>query len=214
MEANPSAVTGRVSHQQSLPAVRSVALRGKIGVERSLPASRIQTTRNMATFGRILGRSVAAGGPAATGAAQVSGDNPGGSLPFATMMNAVARSVGIDRSLLAAVVDSESSFNPRAVSPVGAKGLMQLMAGTAQSMGVSDVFDPSQNLMGGAKYLKGLLDRYGGSLPLALAAYNAGPGAVDRYQGIPPYAETQTYVQRVLAAVQRYQRSGWGRDAF
>lgn len=136
------------------------------------------------------------------------GDAP----PFAGMMDAVARQVGLDRALLAAVVEAESSFKPGAVSRAGAKGLMQLMDSTALALGVVNPFDPQQNLLGGARFLRGLLDRYGQSLPLALAAYNAGPGAVDRYGGIPPFAETQTYVPRVLANLQRYRAMSWGRD--
>ncbi len=126
-------------------------------------------------------------------------------LPFGDHIAAAARQVGINPALVAAVVDAESSFNPQAVSSAGAKGLMQLMDGTARGLGVANSFDPMQNLLGGAKFLQGLLNRYGGDLAKALAAYNAGPGAVDRYGGVPPYAETQRYVPKVLAAFQKYQ---------
>jgi soluble lytic murein transglycosylase-like protein len=136
------------------------------------------------------------------------GDAP----PFASAIEAVARQVGLDPVLLAAVVEAESSFRSGAVSRAGAKGLMQLMDSTALALGVANPFDPQQNLLGGARFLRGLLDRYGQSLPLALAAYNAGPGAVDRYGGIPPFAETQAYVPRVLANLQRYRATSWGRD--
>lgn len=135
---------------------------------------------------------------------------PGGAPPFAALIEAVARRVGVEPSLLAAVAESESGFNPSAVSKAGAKGLMQLMDGTARGLGVSNAFDPQQSLVGGARFLKGLIDRYSGSLPLALAAYNAGPGAVDRHGGIPPYAETQAYVPRVLSALERYRQTAWG----
>jgi soluble lytic murein transglycosylase-like protein len=96
------------------------------------------------------------------------------------------------------VVKAESNFDPTAVSGAGAAGLMQLMPGTAASLGVEDVFNPEQNVEGGVRLLRQLLDRYQGNVVYALAAYNAGPGAVDRYGGVPPYRETQTYVPRVL----------------
>lgn len=120
------------------------------------------------------------------------------------LLLAAARQEGVPPALLAAVVDQESGFNPRAVSKAGAKGLTQLMDGTARSLGVKDPFDPWQNLVGGARFLRAMLDRFHGSVPLALAAYNAGPGAVESYHGIPPYAETQTYVRRVLGFYQQY----------
>jgi len=105
-----------------------------------------------------------------------------------------------------AVIHAESDFVPYAVSPKGALGLMQLMPATARRHGVWRVFDPRENVEGGVRYLRFLLDRYAGNVRLALAAYNAGEGAVDRYGGIPPYRETQEYLERVLAYRQAYLR--------
>lgn len=123
---------------------------------------------------------------------------------FQPLIQTAARRYGLDPALISALIEVESGFDPRAASPSGAKGLMQLMDETAASLGVSDPFDPVQNVMAGARLLRQLLERYRGDVRLALAAYNAGAGAVDRHGGVPPYAETQAYVSRVLGAVNRY----------
>ena len=118
--------------------------------------------------------------------------------PSTPQINAAAASNGIDPALLKGLVSQESGFNPNARSGAGAVGLTQLMPGTAASLGVTNPLDPAQSLQGGAKYLREQLDRFGGDEKLALAAYNAGPGAVQKYGGVPPYAETQNYVTSVM----------------
>jgi hypothetical protein len=114
---------------------------------------------------------------------------------------------GVDEAFIRAIIHAESAFNPRAMSLKGAQGLMQLMPGTANDMGVLDAFDPAQNIRGGARYLGLLMKNFNGDVRLAAAAYNAGPGAVQHYNGVPPYAETQVYVHRVDELVQRYTRA-------
>ena len=121
---------------------------------------------------------------------------------FQQAIAAAAQATGLDPRLLAAVAEQESGGDANAVSPVGAEGLMQLMPGTAQALGMQDPFNPTQNAIGGATYLKEMLQQFQGSLPLALAAYNAGPGAVQEYGGIPPYPETEAYVRGVLSSYQ------------
>lgn len=111
---------------------------------------------------------------------------------------------GVSPALVNAVVMAESAGNPSAISVAGAQGLMQLMPGTSASCGVSNPFDPQQNVDCGTRYLRGLLERYNENVELAVAAYNAGPGAVDQYHGVPPYAETRAYVSRVLTAYRNY----------
>jgi len=128
--------------------------------------------------------------------------SPNLSTKFDELFNEIARTYNLDPKLLHAIAKVESNYNPRAVSPKGALGVMQLIPSTARLVGVSDPFDPRENIHGGARYLRYLLDKFG-DLTLALAAYNAGPKAVEAYGGIPPYAETQRYVRSVLSLYQR-----------
>lgn len=117
---------------------------------------------------------------------------------FDQIIDAASKKYGVDKKLIKSVILTESAGNSKAVSSAKAKGLMQLMDGTAKDMGVKNSFDPKQNIMGGTKYLSKLIKKYDGDLKLSLAAYNAGPGNVDKHKGIPPFNETKTYVTRVL----------------
>ena len=135
-------------------------------------------------------------GPTTSGTVSSSGTQVSGN--FADIINQAAGKYGVNPALVKAVIKAESNFRADAVSSAGALGLMQLMPATARGLGVSNPLDPAQNIDGGVRFLSGLLKRYGGDTSLALAAYNAGPGNVDRYGGIPPFRETQVYVQRVM----------------
>jgi soluble lytic murein transglycosylase-like protein len=129
-----------------------------------------------------------------------------GDVPFKDLLTSSAKKYGVDPALLAGLIKAESNFNPKAQSGVGAKGLGQLMDATARGLGVTDPFDPAQSLDGAAKFLGGLLKQFKGDQSLALAAYNAGPGAVQKYGGIPPYQETQRYVPKVLGLAAQFRR--------
>jgi soluble lytic murein transglycosylase-like protein len=122
----------------------------------------------------------------------------GNTAPYAREITEAANRYGIPERLVTAVIRAESGFNPRAVSRKGARGLMQLMPATASTLGVRNSFDPGENIDGGVRHLRGLIDRFPGNLPFAIAAYNAGEKAVLAYNAIPPYAETQDYVVKVL----------------
>ena len=126
---------------------------------------------------------------------------------YRTEIAAAAADFGVDGALLRAVIHAESAFNPLAVSAKGAQGLMQLMPGTAGDLGVNNAFDAAENIRGGARYLAQLLKDFNGDAQLATAAYNAGEGAVQKYRGVPPYDETQVYVQRVATLRDRYQKA-------
>ena len=150
------------------------------------------------SFATQLAAATAAGTPAATT------DTAGDTGQYDALIQASATRNGVDPALLKGLIRQESGFDPDAGSSAGAQGLTQLMPGTASALGVTDLHDPAQSIEGGAEYLSQQLKTFGGDESKALAAYNAGPGAVQRYGGVPPYAETQQYVQNVLGYAAAY----------
>jgi soluble lytic murein transglycosylase-like protein len=131
-----------------------------------------------------------------------------GAAQFEPSITAAASEFGVDPNLIKSVIQQESAFNPKATSHCGAMGLMQLMPDTAKELGCNDAYDSEQNIKSGTKYLKQLLDRFHGDTSLALAAYNSGPGNVEKYNGIPPIPETQNYVKNILGFYAAYKRNG------
>jgi soluble lytic murein transglycosylase-like protein len=183
------------------PFIRSAAL------QRALTAATGKSALPVtppARFASSLAKAQTKPAARTTGAAPVS--NGSGPVPFAAMIEAAAKKYGVDPALLAGLVKAESNFNPNAKSGAGAQGLTQLMPATARGLGVTNSFDPAQALDGGAKFLGGLLKQFKGNESLALAAYNAGPGAVQKFGGIPPYEETQRYVPKVLGFATQFRR--------
>jgi soluble lytic murein transglycosylase-like protein len=168
-------------------------------------ASPSPSATSSASFDQQLSQAT---GAQATSASTSSLSVGSGGVPYDQQIEAAASKYGIDPAVLKGLIKQESGFNPDAGSPAGAQGLTQLMPGTAASLGVTNVYDPAQSIDGGAHYLRMQLDRFGGDYSNALAAYNAGPGAVQRYGGVPPYGETQNYVKNVLAFAQQYRQDG------
>jgi soluble lytic murein transglycosylase-like protein len=179
------AAIGRIDQVLSLQAALSPPPAAPFG---SPPAS--------TSFSQMLTAQTSTASPAA-GA-------PAAAAPYASDITAAAHRYGVDPALIEAVIQQESGFDPNAQSAAGAGGLMQLMPGTARGLGVTDLYDPAQSIDAGTHYLRDQLDHFGGDVRLALAAYNAGPGAVETYGGVPPYPETQSYVSDVLANYARY----------
>jgi soluble lytic murein transglycosylase-like protein len=183
------AVVSRIAQLQSLMAPAPQPAQSANFAATLASASSPTATAATATTPTATLASTASTGPSAL---------PAGT-PYGAEITAAAQRNGLDPALLAGLIKQESGFNPNAGSPAGAQGLCQLMPGTARGLGVTDLHDPVQSIEGGAKYLAEQLKSFNGDVARALAAYNAGPGAVQRYGGVPPYAETQNYVRAVQA---------------
>jgi soluble lytic murein transglycosylase-like protein len=194
-----TAASARVAELESLIAAASGKAPATTSSTPSAPA------QGSTTFADALGQATGTDATAATGGT-TAGSGPGAATPFANEIDAAARKYGVDPALIRGVIRQESNFNPKAGSPAGAQGLMQLMPATARALGCNNPWDAAQNIDAGTRYLKQQLDRFGGDVKKSLAAYNAGPGAVQRYGGVPPYAETQNYVQKVMAYAEDYRR--------
>jgi soluble lytic murein transglycosylase-like protein len=175
------------------------------------PVQQAPTANFAATLQSASAPAATTATPTATLAATTTGATGPSALPAGTPygaeITAAAQRNGLDPALLAGLIKQESGFNPNAGSPAGAQGLCQLMPGTAAGLGVTDLHDPAQSIEGGAKYLAQQLKTFNGDVARALAAYNAGPGAVQRFGGVPPYAETQNYVRAVQANAASFRTS-------
>jgi soluble lytic murein transglycosylase-like protein len=191
-----TAISARVADIQSMLTALQT---GTVQASPATTAPAATTATTVAPATSFASQLAAASAPAPT-PTSVAGDTT----QYDALIQASAARNGVDPALLKALIRAESNFDPNAGSPAGAQGLTQLMPGTAAGLGVTDVHDPAQAIEGGAKYLRSQLDAFGGDETKALAAYNAGPGAVTRYGGVPPYAETQQYVQRVLGYAAGY----------
>jgi len=197
-ESTPPAPTGAASFQSVMGSVAGAQTPGETppvaGALPGMPTS-------------IAGLSSMLPGMNAQGTAPVPSSTPANPSQFDPFIKEACGKWNMDESLVKAVIQQESNFNPEAKSSCGAQGLMQLMPETARSLGVSNAYDANQNIQGGTRYLKGLLDRFNGNVRLALAAYNAGAGSVQKYGGVPPFAETQNYVSKIMANYERMKSS-------
>jgi soluble lytic murein transglycosylase-like protein len=212
--------TGMLDDQYSqlLSSKNSTGLAGMIERELNRDNQALQAKSSLLNLAASVPRDLPGTGLAsasmASGAVSVVASSPTTGAPslsrWKTYIDKASSENGVDSSLITAIIAQESGGNPAAVSSKGAKGLMQLMDSTAGAMGVSSSFSPEENISGGTRYLRTLLDRFGGNERLALASYNAGPAAVERYGAVPPYAETRSYVASVLRLKQQYEANAAG----
>lgn len=201
MSAGELAAAQRV---QQLQAMIEQARQASVGEPASAAAATVASPATSPSFADALQAATATSasplaGQGAAGSAQSSSYDP--------LIEAAAQRYGLDPAVLHGLIQQESGFDPSAQSSAGASGLTQLMPGTASSMGVANPLDPAESIEGGARYLSQMMSEFGGNTSEALAAYNAGPGAVKQYGGVPPYAETQGYVSKVLGYAEAFRQS-------
>jgi len=203
--ADAAAVAQRVAQLQSLiDQTRQAALTGPAASATAAIPTTAPSTGSSASFAEAL---QAAGAPTASQASYTAAAGASQSGPYDGLIAQAASRYGLDPAILHGLIQQESGFNPNSQSSAGAAGLTQLMPGTASSMGVANPLNPTESIEGGARYLSQMMSQFGGNVTDALAAYNAGPGAVQQYGGVPPYAETQSYVSKVLGYAESYRQS-------
>jgi soluble lytic murein transglycosylase-like protein len=210
MSAGELAVTQRVQQLQALiESARQVAAGGLLSTGSESAAGSVPaTSTNFASALQAATTADASSVAGATGAytpVESAGGESGGE--YEALIDQAASRNGLDPAVLHGLIQQESGFDPSAASSAGASGLTQLMPGTASSMGVANAMNPAESIEGGARYLGQLMTQFAGNTEDALAAYNAGPGAVEQYGGVPPYAETQSYVSKVLGNAEAYRQS-------
>lgn len=202
--AGELAVTQRVQQIQAL--IEQTRQAGVPGAA-TVTASPTATAASAAPGGFAAALQAASASTPGTAAAPATPSEGSQSAPYDAMIAQAAQRYGIDPAVLHGLIQQESGFDPNSQSSAGASGLTQLMPGTASSLGVANPLDPAESIDGGARYLSQMMSKFGGNTTDALAAYNAGPGAVQQYGGVPPYAETQSYVTKVLGYAEAFRQS-------
>lgn len=197
------AVSQRVAQLQALIEQTRQAATGAVPAPPTT-AGAAPASSGSPAFAQALQSATAA---AATPAAAQGSSGSSQSAPYDALIAQAAQRYGLDPAVLHGLIQQESGFDPNSQSSAGASGLTQLMPGTASSMGVANPLNPAESIEGGARYLSQMMSKFGGNTTDALAAYNAGPGAVQQYGGVPPYAETQSYVSKVLGYAESYRQA-------